>query len=92
MALTIYNALTQEDITNGKKIVGTGTISEDGIVGEIDGIKYKLAGAEKANAEIFLCPTGNFEEALKEKEINNYNIEIIEATTLENTINILKNK
>ena len=86
MALTIYNALTDEDLTKGRKIVGTGTIDEQGNIGEIDGIKYKLAGAEKANADIFLWPTNNLEEAIKEKEKNNYKITIIEATTLKNTI------
>ena len=30
-----------------KKIVGTGTIEEDGSVGEIGGVKYKLSGAVK---------------------------------------------
>ena len=41
-ALAIYNYLTEEDITHGKTIVGTGTIDINGNVGLIGGVKYKL--------------------------------------------------
>ena len=58
MSLAIYDALTEEDITNGKKIVGTGTIDVDGNVGEIDGVEYKLKGAVKENADVFIVPNG----------------------------------
>ena len=40
MSLEIYSQLINKDITRGRKIVGTGTISEDGEVGEIDGVKW----------------------------------------------------
>ena len=64
--LTIYNYLIKEDITNGMKIAGTGTIEGDGTVGEIGGIKYKLAGVEKQKADLFFVPAGeNYEECAK---------------------------
>ena len=65
MSLTVYNQLTKEDITKGKKIVGTGTIDIEGNVGEIGGVKYKLIGAVKNKADIFICPEENYEEAKK---------------------------
>jgi PDZ domain-containing protein len=37
--LTVYNALTAQDLTGGRKIAGTGTISLDGTVGPIGGVK-----------------------------------------------------
>ena len=80
MSLEIYSQLINKDITRGRKIVGTGTISEDGEVGEIDGVKYKLRGAVKNKAQIFIAPSGdNYKEAVKEKKKNNYKIKIIEA-------------
>ena len=80
MSLEIYSQLINKDITRGRKIVGTGTISEDGEVGEIDGVKYKLRGAVKNKAQIFITPSGdNYKEAVKEKKKNNYKIKIIEA-------------
>lgn len=78
MSLQIYNMLTKQDLTHGLKIVGTGTISKDGNVGEIDGVKYKLQGAVKDQADVFLVPSGrNYQEAIAEKKKKNYQIEVI---------------
>lgn len=90
--LQIYNTLINEDITKGDVIAGTGTIELDGTVGEISGIKYKLIGAVKNGADVFIAPTNNYEEALKVKEENNYDIEIIEATTFKEVVEKLKNR
>lgn len=89
-ALDIYNKITKFDLTKGDIISGTGSIDQNGVVGSIDGVKYKLAGAVKKKAKVFIVPTGNYKEALYEKEKNNYNIEIIEANTLHNVIEKLK--
>lgn len=92
-SLAIYNKLTEEDITKGYKVSGTGTIDEFGNVGEIDGVKYKLKGAIKEKADIFLVPSGNnYNEALMLKEKYNYNIDIVEIKTFDDAINYLKNK
>ncbi len=91
-ALAIYDMLVKEDVTKGLKIAGTGTIDREGNVGEIAGVKYKLAGAIKNKADIFIVPSANYEEAIKEKKKNNYKIEIIKADTFENVLKILKNK
>lgn len=89
-ALAIYNSLIEEDITHGKKIVGTGTIDEFGNVGSIGGVKYKLEGAVNKKAEIFLVPTGkNYEEAIKLKKDNNYKIEIVGVSNIDDAINYL---
>ena len=44
--LAVYNAVTPTDITGGRKIAGTGTISLDGTVGPIGGVEQKVAAAE----------------------------------------------
>ena len=91
LALAIYNKLTKEDITNGLKIVGTGTIETDGTVGAIGGVEYKLKGAVKDDADIFVVPSGsNYEEAMKIKKENDYDIKLIEATTFEETLKSIK--
>lgn len=89
--LKIYDMLTKEDITKGRTISGTGTINTNGTIGEISGVKYKLAGSVKEKADIFLCPTGNYKECIDEKEKNNYDIKIIEADTFKNVLNKLNN-
>ena len=89
--LAIYDTLIPEDLTNGLKIAGTGTIEEDETVGPIGGVKYKLAGAERDNADIFFAPSGeNYEEAIKIKAEKKYDIVVIEIKTLDDAINYLK--
>ena len=91
LTLAIYDKLTKGDLTNGLTIVGTGTISSDGTVGEIGGVKYKLNGAIKADADIFLVPKGdNYKEALKEKEKHDYDIEIKAIGTFDEAASYLE--
>lgn len=90
-ALTIYNKITEEDITHGKKIVGTGEIDPNGNILEIGGVKYKLLGAEKEKADIFLAPSGkNYETCKKLKEERNLKIEVVEVKTLKDAIEYLE--
>lgn len=91
-ALDIYNKITKYDLTKGDIISGTGSIDENGVVGAIDGVKYKLKGAVKKKAKVFIVPKDNYKEAISEKEKNNYDIEIIAADTLHNVIEKLKER
>lgn len=90
MSLTIYNSLVPEDITGGKKIVGTGTIDIDGNVGEIGGVKYKLIGAVKNDADVFICPEENYEEAIEVALDKDYDIPIISVSTFLEAIEALE--
>lgn len=90
--LHIYNSLVKEDITKGLTIVGTGTIDEDGNVGSIGGVEFKLKGAVKKDADIFFVPNGeNYEEAIKIKERFSYDIKIIGVDTFDDALNYLNN-
>lgn len=90
MALMTYNAITKQDLTHGMKIVGTGTIRLDGSVGDIGGVKYKIMGAVKNKAEIFIVPEGNYEEALKVVRDKKYDIELVKVKTLQDAIDYLE--
>lgn len=91
-SLAIYDYLIEDDLTHGLKIVGTGTIDIDGKVGEIGGVKYKLKGAIKNDADIFFVPNGkNYEEAIKLKKKHEYDIKIIGISTLDDAISYLEN-
>ena len=89
-ALDIYNKITEYDLTKGKKIAGTGSIDAEGNIGKIDGVKYKLKGAVNKKADVFIVPYENYDEAIKIKEKNNYNIQIIKSSTLKEAIEKLK--
>ena len=92
LTLSIYNSLTKEDITKGLTIVGTGTIDLDGNIGSIGGVEYKLKSAVKENADLFIVPNDeNYEEAIKLKKENNYDIEIVGVSTFNEVIEYLEN-
>ena len=91
-ALSIYNSLVPNDITHTLTIVGTGTIDLDGNVGSIGGVEYKLKSAVKKNAALFIVPKDeNYNEAIKLKKENNYDIEILGVSTFDEVIEYLEN-
>ncbi len=63
MALAIYDKLTPGKLTGGKRFAGTGTISEDGVVGPIGGLRQKMAGAKNDGAKFFLAPKDDCSQA-----------------------------
>ena len=91
LSLAIYDRLVDDDLTKGRKIVGTGTIDANGNVGEIGGVKYKVLGASREKADIFFCPKENYEEAINTKNKYNLKLKIVKVETLEEAINYLKN-
>ena len=91
LTLTIYNAVSSEDLIKGRNIAGTGTINTDGTVGEIDGIKYKIMGAAKNNMDIVFVPSSNYEDAINTKNKYNYDLEIIKVDTFNEVLEYLRN-
>jgi PDZ domain-containing protein len=62
LTLGIIDELTENDLTAGKIIAGTGTINYLGEVGPIGGIRQKLEGAQNGGAQLFLAPIDNCDE------------------------------
>lgn len=92
MALSIYSAISDEDLLKGRNIAGTGTIDINGNVGEIAGVKYKIMGAVRKGMDVVLVPSANYEEAIKTKKDNNYDIEIVKVEKFSDAIEYLKNQ
>jgi len=90
MTLAVYNYLNNDILTKNRKIVGTGTIDINGNIGKIDGIKYKLIGAVKNNADIFIVAYENYEEAIDIKNKYKYDINIYPVKTIDDAIKYLK--
>lgn len=63
-ALGIIDKLTPGELNGGRRVAGTGTISADGTVGPIGGIRQKLWGAVRAGAKYFLAPASNCDEVV----------------------------
>lgn len=86
-SLAIYDLLTPEDLTLGKKIAGTGEISCDGGVRPIGGIEQKVAGAAQQGAEIFLAPAANYEAAVGAA---NGDIEVVKVSNFQDALDYLE--
>ncbi|ADU30868.1 SepM family pheromone-processing serine protease [Evansella cellulosilytica] len=95
--LEIYNQLTEEDITEGYHIAGTGTIDEDGIVGRIGGVKQKVIASHHAGADFFFAPNergsdiSNYAVALETAESINTDMEIVPIDSFEEALEFLNN-
>lgn len=61
-ALGIIDKLSEDSLTGGEDIAGTGTITGSGEVGPIGGIRQKMWGAVRAGADWFLAPALNCDE------------------------------
>jgi Lon-like protease len=85
-ALGLYDRLTPDDLTGGKQIAGTGTIQCDGSVGPIGGIEEKIAGAERAGAEIFLAPEADAPAAKKVA----HDLTVVSVATFDDAVDYLE--
>lgn len=95
-ALEIYNQLTEEDITKGYNIAGTGEIDYEGNVLRIGGVDKKVVSAEREGIDIFFVPNeggkenSNYMEALRTAEEINAEMEIVPVDTFYDALNYLK--
>lgn len=66
--LDIYTQITNQDLRQGRVIAGTGTIEEDGAVGDVGGVDKKVVSAANSGAEIFFVPNNPVDEAVKKED------------------------
>jgi PDZ domain-containing protein len=83
--LSILDALSPDDLTHGHRIAGTGTIDDEEQVGPIDGVKYKVRGAENAGARYFLVPRANAAEARAAAR----SVQVVEVNTVQEALDFL---
>lgn len=87
--LGILNRLSPTDLTHGQVIAGTGTMSLDGSVGPIGGVKQKVIGAQWAHARYFFvpCAYGNYDDARK---VVGKSMQLVPVSSLDDALNFLK--
>ncbi|MBY5033682.1 PDZ domain-containing protein [Streptococcus gallolyticus] len=103
--LAIYTQLANPDLRDGRTIAGTGTIEQDGSVGDIGGADKKVLSAAKAGASVFFVPNNpvnkevlkvkpdaktNYEEAKKAAEENHLHIKVVPVKTVQDAIDYLE--
>lgn len=84
--LQIMDQLTEDEITKGYRIAGTGSIRRDGSVGAIGGVRQKVYGAIDAGAYAVLIPADNYEDALDAAADD---IQIVRIETVDDAIAFL---
>lgn len=95
-ALEIYNQLTEEDLTKGYQVIGTGEIDYNGNIHRIGGIDKKVIAADRANCDIFFAPNeqgasdSNYELAKKTAEEINTDMKIVPVDSFEEALKYLQ--
>jgi len=87
-AIGLIDKLSPGDLAGGQHIAGTGTITPEGQVGPIGGIRQKLAGARNAGATLFLMPAQHCQEA--EGHIPD-GLTVVPVTTLDEGVTAIEN-
>ncbi|MCP3031086.1 PDZ domain-containing protein [Halobacillus sp. A1] len=94
-SLEMYDRLTEEDITKGKQIAGTGEIDYDGRVGRIGGIDKKVVAAHREESDVFFAPNeggaegSNYEVAKEAAEDIGTEMEIVPVDNFQDALDYL---
>jgi PDZ domain-containing protein len=84
--LGVTDLLTPGDLTGDRAIAGTGTVDLAGNVGPIGGITLKVQAAEEADADVFLLPEANLQEARTVES----ELELVPVVTVEQALSYLE--
>lgn len=86
-ALAIVEELTPGSMVGSQHVAGTGTITPDGKVGPIGGIRQKLEGASRAGARYFLAPRENCDEVSGHVPAG---LQVVSVTTLDDAVSAVE--
>ncbi|MCA1012527.1 SepM family pheromone-processing serine protease [Halobacillus halophilus] len=95
-SLEIYDQLTENDITKGFQIAGTGEINYEGQVGRIGGIDKKVVAASNDGADIFFAPNeegrenSNYQVAKRTAEDIETDMKVVPVDTFQEALTYLK--
>ena len=82
----LIDLLTPEDILQGRKVAGSGTISANGTVGPIGGISEKIIAAKKAGATVLFASRDNCDEIARDVT----GISVVAISTLDEALDYLQ--
>jgi PDZ domain-containing protein len=88
--LGLIDRLTPGDLTGGKKVAVTGTMSADGTVGPIGGVDQKMATVKRAGVKEFLIPKGTTKAEVREvRKIAGNDVKVYEVGSISDALKIL---
>ncbi|GGC80484.1 hypothetical protein GCM10007216_08830 [Thalassobacillus devorans] len=95
-SLEIYDQLTEEDVTKGYMVAGTGEISYEGEVGRIGGIDKKVVAADREGVDIFFAPNeggkkgSNYEIAKRTAEKIDASMKVVPVDNFQEALDYLE--
>jgi len=89
-SLEIYNQLTPGDLSKGYRVAGTGTVAEDGTVGPIGGVQYKIVASDREKADIFFVPEDNYKEAKAKADEIGTSMKLVPVKRFDDALKYLK--
>lgn len=95
-SLEIYDQLTEEDLTAGQQIAGTGEVDYNGNVLRIGGIDKKVVAADKEDCSIFFAPNengaenSNYQEAKETADAIGTDMKIVPVDTFADALDYLQ--
>jgi len=84
--LAVLDVLTPGELTGGLDVAVTGTIDGEGRVGDVGGVRQKVAAAVDDGYDVFLVPSREYDEA---RERAGSAIEVIAVDTLRDALDAL---
>jgi PDZ domain-containing protein len=84
--LAIVDSVSNGKLTGGYKVAATGTMDPQGDVGDVGGVQEKTVAVEKAGAQVFFVPQGEYEEA---ESVARHGLAVVPVTTLGQVLQIL---
>ncbi|WP_404429892.1 S16 family serine protease [Sutcliffiella horikoshii] len=95
ITLTLLDKMMEDSLLKGNAVAGTGTITIEGEVGPIGGVKQKVIGAANAGFDYFIVPLDDGwenNELIARKTISEegLDIELIPVGTVEDAVNALE--
>lgn len=87
VALTVYDLVADENLTDGRVVAGTGTIDGEGRVGRIGGMREKTFAAMAAGVDVLLVPESQAAEA---RAVADGSLVIVGVTTFDEALAALR--
>jgi PDZ domain-containing protein len=86
MTLGVIDTLSSGNLTGSRTVAATGTMDDQGNVGDVGGVPQKTIAVERAGATIFLVPPQEYKAALSKKTPG---LQIFAVSTLNQALHVL---
>jgi PDZ domain-containing protein len=86
MTLGVIDTLSGGNLTGSRTVAATGTMDDQGNVGDVGGVAQKTVAVERSGATVFLVPPQEYKAALSKKTPG---LQIYAVSTLDQALNVL---